>query len=246
MRSPHISLGHVAPFGNACCSSLLTALGAAWLGRLTPPLWCRAAGTLESAKGGGSPSESFKRKSEKPPTLQAVLSAGATSGRVITALKTNPKERTLAHLKLITRVTSNTKFFMSLEPADVESLSMRFRYQLAHPNAVLMQTGDEADKFYLVLGGQLQVLVNGEVVAEKRPGDSFGEMALLSRERRSADVIAMQMCDLAVLHRSDYLEIVQSKQNSENARKLTLLEANPIFNCLTAAQKASVRPPLRP
>ena len=81
-----------------------------------------------------------------------------------------------------------------------------------------------------MLGGQLQVLVNGEVVAEKRPGDSFGEMALLSREKRSADVIAMQMCDLAVLHRADYLEIVQEKQNSENARKLTLLKSNRIFD----------------
>ena len=36
-----------------------------------------------------------------------------------------------------------------------------------------------------------QVLVNGAVVAAKGTGDSFGEMALLSREKRSADVIAI-------------------------------------------------------
>ena len=45
--------------------------------------------------------------------------------------------------------------------------------------------------------------VNGEVVASKGPGESFGEMALLSNETRSADVIAMQLCELATLQRED-------------------------------------------
>ena len=60
------------------------------------------------------------------------------------------------------------------------------------------------------------------MVATKGPGDSFGEMALLSNEKRSADVIAMQLCELASLARSDYLEIVQEKQNAKIALKVRI------------------------
>jgi CRP-like cAMP-binding protein len=86
---------------------------------------------------------------------------------------------------------------------DVEQIAKRMEYYLAPPNKVLMQTGDEADKCYLVLRGSLQVLVDGKVVATTGPGEAFGEMALLANEKRSADVVAMQLCELASIHRED-------------------------------------------
>ena len=43
-----------------------------------------------------------------------------------------------------------------LDTSDCEQLARRMRYQSATVNQILMQTGDEADKFYIVLRGQLQ------------------------------------------------------------------------------------------
>ena len=77
-------------------------------------------------------------------------------------------------------------------------------------------------------------------VTRLREGAFFGEMALLSSEKRSADVLAMTPCHLAVLGRDDYLEVVQEKQNSKMALKQYVLEANPYFRCLTAAQRGSI------
>ena len=83
----------------------------------------------------------------------------------------------------------------------------------------------------------MQVSVDGHVLATKVPGDAFGEMALVSAEKRSADVIAMGLCDLAVLERDDYLAVVQEKQNATMALKLKLIKSNPLFGCLSGAQQ---------
>jgi CRP-like cAMP-binding protein len=210
------------------------------------------------AKGGGgsspsspSPSPSFKRETlsaaaalRKPgekPSLQSILSVSATTQRVVAALKTRPLMRTAEQLVAITRVMRATRFFKALDPSDVEQLARHMRYQLAHPNAVLMQTGDESDKFFLVLRGSLQVLVNGTVVATKGGGDTFGEMALLRQggEKRSADVIAMASCDLATLHRTEYLTIVEKKQKDKMALKRQLIQCNVLFRGLTSDQQES-------
>ena len=210
----------------------------------TVSITAAAAAKRQSIQGGagGGASGGFQNRGKSlwgktMSDLYMVLQAGGTSNRVIAALKVSSSMRTPTQLKLITRITSQTKFFVSLDATDVEGLSRRMRYQLAHPNAVLMQTGDEPDKFYIVLKGNLQVLVNGQVVATKGPGDSFGEMALLSNEKRSADVIAMQTCELATLNRSDYHEIVQAKQNAKMALKLQIFSQNPLFRCLTDQQR---------
>jgi CPA2 family monovalent cation:H+ antiporter-2 len=40
------------------------------------------------------------------------------------------------------------------------------------------------------------------------PGDFFGEMGLLSGERRSADVTAVDYCDLLILDQQDFKQFV--------------------------------------
>ena len=94
-----------------------------------------------------------------------------------------------------------------------------------------------ADKFYIVLSGTVHASIDGELVAPKHAGDAFGEMALISDERRTADVLAMEPCELAVLHRHDYLEVVSAKQQAKMGQKLHLIENNPLLTCLTASQR---------
>ena len=191
-------------------------------------------GAQASVEGGGSSGTN---------ELIGILQQGQTTLRLVAALKSAPSVRTASQIRLIGRVVSGCNFFMTLDPSNLEQISRCIKYQSVHPNTVLMQTGDEADKFYLVLKGSLQVLINGVVVAVKGPGDHFGEMALLSSgemalpERRSADVIAMSSCDLAILFRHDYLDILQQKQNAKMALKLELIKNNPHFSCLSANQQ---------
>ena len=43
------------------------------------------------------------------------------------------------------------------------------------------------------------------------PGDIFGEIALLDGEERSADAVAMTDCELLVLHRRDFMPILEKR-----------------------------------
>jgi hypothetical protein len=70
---------------------------------------------------------------------------------------TRCRPRARSQLKLITSVMLATHFFSSLEPADLDAISRRLMLEKANPNKVLMQAGDDADTFFIVLSGQLQV-----------------------------------------------------------------------------------------
>jgi ATP-binding cassette subfamily B protein len=75
--------------------------------------------------------------------------------------------------------------------------------------------GDEADAFYVLTSGRARVVKkrdNGEEITLSvlRPGDGFGEMGLLRKERRSASVRASSDVELLRLDRSDFDALAQN------------------------------------
>ena len=66
---------------------------------------------------------------------------------------------------------------------------------------------DRGDAMYLIASGAVDVdAPSGKVRLEE--GDFFGEMALLSREPRSATVTAVRATDLLVLDVDDFLDLL--------------------------------------
>ena len=58
------------------------------------------------------------------------------------------------------------------------------------PGKHLVDEGDYSYQFMAIEEGEAEVLRGSEHLADLRPGDFFGEMGLLERERRNATVIA--------------------------------------------------------
>jgi len=59
------------------------------------------------------------------------------------------------------------------------------------PGDVIIQEGSIDSRIYVLLSGQLEVHVGGKKVAAiARPGDVFGELALVNQDKRAASVIA--------------------------------------------------------
>jgi predicted acylesterase/phospholipase RssA/CRP-like cAMP-binding protein len=79
---------------------------------------------------------------------------------------------------------------------------------------MLFDQGDSGDTLYIVAHGRLQVSVPGarggrRVVAELGRGESVGEMALLTGERRSARVAAIRDSVLLALSRAAFAQVVE-------------------------------------
>jgi CPA2 family monovalent cation:H+ antiporter-2 len=109
-------------------------------------------------------------------------------------------ERSLKIQNLIDRFP----VFADLGEEAREDLLLLFRPSSADPGKKLIRKGDRPDAAYFVSAGRVQVTMSGMEI-ELGPGDFFGEMALLSGARRSADVTALDFCELLMLTRRDFL-----------------------------------------
>lgn len=61
-----------------------------------------------------------------------------------------------------------------------------------HPSDIVFSQGDDANAFFILKSGELEVIKNGEIVAGIGAGKSFGENSLLEAQlaKRSATIIA--------------------------------------------------------
>ena len=80
--------------------------------------------------------------------------------------------------------------FSDLSPEEARRLAAFATETSAAEGQILMKQGDYATELIAVEEGTADVLQNGQVVASLGAGALIGEMGLLTREPRNADVIA--------------------------------------------------------
>jgi CRP-like cAMP-binding protein len=80
--------------------------------------------------------------------------------------------------------------FSSLSPEEARRLAAFATETSAAEGQILMKEGDYSTELIAIEEGTADVVKNGQVVASVGPGDLIGEMGLLQREPRNADVIA--------------------------------------------------------
>ena len=105
--------------------------------------------------------------------------------------------------------------FASLKPtdrADLASLTQVHKYQKGD---TIFYQEDPGSTFYIITSGQVKITVNssegGEaILAILTDGDFFGELSLLDQQPRSANVVAMLDTETIVLHRSDFLNFLNT------------------------------------
>ena len=78
------------------------------------------------------------------------------------------------------------------------------------PGEVIVQAGDRGNSMYLMLEGRARVVGKSRVL---RPGDFFGEMALIDGGPRSATIIAASDVRVMMLQRRTFLKAL--KQNPQ-------------------------------
>lgn len=92
----------------------------------------------------------------------------------------------------------------SLTDRQLRSLA-KFVKVVSYPvNTLIVKQGEPGIALYLLLRGQAEVRQGHRTLAQLGPGQFFGEMTLLDEQPRSADVVAVQPAECAVLSRWEF------------------------------------------
>jgi NTE family protein len=104
-------------------------------------------------------------------------------------------------------VSSVLETYFELPVGEGELLAKELEIVYLEGGHTLFHQGDEGDSLYLLVRGRLQVWIDAEppiYLGEVLPGESVGEVGLITGERRSADVVANRSSVLVRLDRTAF------------------------------------------
>jgi len=122
------------------------------------------------------------------------------------ALKDSLSE--VLRLNEVKRVLSEIFLFKNLNNDQIELTVRSLRDRTYQPGDIIVQQGEEANDFYLIITGTIRVSKDGQQVRSLGRWDYFGERALLLQERRSATCQAEDACNCLSLDRQLFANIV--------------------------------------
>jgi hypothetical protein len=118
-------------------------------------------------------------------------------------------------------VLQKVPLFAMLNAPVLEDLARALALLEAAAGETIVREGEPGSLFFVVVAGQLDVSMGGAYVRTIKPGNGFGEVALLHDGVRTATVTATADVTLYALERAPFLEAVTgSRQAHRAAREL--------------------------
>lgn len=116
---------------------------------------------------------------------------------------------------------SNIKFLHQLPPEDITQLMQFVKIRKYHNKELIITQGNDGLELFFILKGKVEVVRESEgsmkTVAEMGAGDTFGEIALISECKRTADVRAVGEVEVYVLEKGDYENLVKNSLALQDA-----------------------------
>jgi CRP-like cAMP-binding protein len=110
----------------------------------------------------------------------------------------------------LTPTLLTVRMALSEAPVDLLTLFERSKDTKTYPaGSVIFTEGDEGDFAYVVMEGEVELQVKGQIVHVVDAGDIFGEMALLKQEPRVATATAKTDCSVVYLDQNRFMFMVQ-------------------------------------
>jgi CRP/FNR family cyclic AMP-dependent transcriptional regulator len=112
-------------------------------------------------------------------------------------------------------IAAKVPLFSCLSSMDRSALCrIMIHKKFSKGQTIVHEDDDEGQTFFVIVSGRVHVAVitaegKSAILATLKPGDFFGEMAILDGEPRSASVIASEDCALLMLYRNMFLDILQ-------------------------------------
>ena len=79
------------------------------------------------------------------------------------------------------------------------------------PGELVFAQGDVGDVMYVVIEGEVSVLIDGKAVETVRAGGMVGEMALIDAQPRSATAISRTRCLVSPMDERGFIDLITRK-----------------------------------
>ena len=104
--------------------------------------------------------------------------------------------------------------FCTLEPKHLATLAEMMRHQHYRKGQIIFYCGDPGDAMYLLIRGSVMMTLPSDtgsevIVGRLRPGDHFGELAVLDGRPRYVTAVAEEATEVLAIHRDNLLAFLR-------------------------------------
>jgi CRP/FNR family cyclic AMP-dependent transcriptional regulator len=118
----------------------------------------------------------------------------------------------------------NVPLFGQLSQRQLNAVARHVDEIQLRKGAVLAKQGAQGLEAIIIVDGRAQVVTDGKTIAEVTAGDVVGEMSVIDGKPRSATVIAETPMDLLVLHRRDFVFLLETVPGLQRKLLVTLCQ----------------------
>lgn len=126
-------------------------------------------------------------------------------------------------------LVAKVPFFADLDGGRIKEVAKLLKPRLAVPGERIVRKGKTGNAMYFISTGVVEIKTEPEPI-RLGGGDFFGEIALLTRQPRSADVVAVSYCELLVLYERDFHKLLDAHPRLRETVTRTARERASLIN----------------
>lgn len=117
---------------------------------------------------------------------------------------------------------TDVELFACLDERQAERLARHCRWSQHEPNELIIDYGEETSEIRFVVSGKVRILLRTPtgkevILTEMGPGQYFGEMAAIDGSSRSANVTALESCEMCVMPASAFVDALSEIPEISNS-----------------------------
>ena len=172
---------------------------------------------------GNQPKKKIKKR-------EALMASIVNSSHVVKEVDKPEKVTNLLYQQMQSNVV-----FQTCSEEELVKINKAFDSVSYTTGSLIFQQGSEADRFFVIEEGVLDVLQDGEHVDKIKGSSSFGEISLLFGSSYHVTVCARSDCKLWCLHQQDYRAITSQYKLKRMQFKIDFLRKVSFVNVLMLA-----------
>ena len=127
-------------------------------------------------------------------------------------------------------ILKNIPFFNNLGDKDLNMIAEKVQMDYFPADHVIFNEGEEGDKMYVIKRGQVQVIRNNSIIAILKDGQFFGEMSLVSDEKRNATIKTVTDVEVMIIDKYEFKRLLETNRNMASVVSYEVVKrANTLF-----------------